>query len=61
MVTDKDTELLKQEFMELVIKRSGCTKKDIIEGAMKRFFNNNMYLLTPEELQKYRSVIASRL
>lgn len=50
-------EQLAKESMELVIKRSGVPKKEIIEEAMKRFFNDNIDLLTPAERKKYKSVI----
>ncbi len=48
---------LQKESMDLVIKRSGVSKKTIIEGALKRFFVDNIDLLTPDELKKYRAVI----
>lgn len=56
-VEKKEKEKLQKESMDLVIKRSGVSKKTIIESAMKKFFVDNMDLLTPAELKKYKSVI----
>lgn len=57
MTTAEERKRLSKESMELVLKRSGVSKKTIIEDAMKRFFVVNMDLLTPEERKKYKSVI----
>ncbi len=57
MTTPEERKKLSKESMDLVIKRSGVSKKEIVEEAMKRFFNDNIDLLTPEELEKYKSVI----
>lgn len=57
MTTTEERKRLSKESMELVIKRSGVSKKTIIEDAMKRFFVANIDLLTPEERKKYKSVI----
>lgn len=57
MTTPEERKRLSKESMELVLKRSGVSKKTIIEDAMKRFFVANMDLLTPEERKKYKSVI----
>ncbi len=46
-----------KEAIELIIKRSGVSKKTIIESAYKRFANNNIDLLTPAEMKKYKGVI----
>ena len=45
------------EVIDLVIKRSGVSKKTIYNDALKRFFRGNMDWLTPAELQKYKDVI----
>ncbi len=57
MTTPEERKRLAKESMDLVIKRSGVSKKTIIETAMKRFFVANIDLLTPEERKKYKSVI----
>lgn len=56
-VEKKEKEKLQKESMDLVIRRSGVSKKTIIESAMKKFFVDNIDLLTPTELKKYKSVI----
>ncbi len=48
---------LGKEALELIIKRSGVTKKFIIETAMKKFFADNIDLLTASERKKYKNVI----
>ena len=57
MTTPEERKKLSKESMDLVIKRSGVSKKEIVEEAMKRFFNDNIDLLTPAERKKYKSVI----
>ena len=57
MTTAEERKRLSKESMELVLKRSGVSKKTIIEDAMKRFFVVNMDLLTPEERKTDKSVI----
>lgn len=62
MARRKDPEQLRREqlgkeSMDLVIKRSGVPKKKIVENALHVFFVRNIDLLTPEERQKYKSVI----
>ena len=48
---------LSKEVINLVFKRSGVDKKTIIDAAMKKFFADNMDLLTDAEMKKYQSVI----
>ncbi len=51
-------EQLAKESMDLVLKRGGVTKKDLLDDAMHKFFNRYYReLLTPEEQKKYSSVI----
>ena len=57
MTTPEERKKLSKDSMDLVIKRSGVSKKEIVEEAMKRFFNDNIDLLTPAERKKYKSVI----
>lgn len=64
MAKTKDPEQLRREqlakeSMDLVLKRGGVTKKELLEDAMHKFFNHYYReLLTPEELEKYKSVIS---
>ncbi len=48
---------LQKESLELIIKRSGVSKKSIIDGAFRKFFNSNLDLLTVEERKKYKAII----
>ena len=63
MATVKSAEQLKREqlakeSMDLVLKRGGVTKKDLLDDAMHQFFAANYReLLTPAEIRKYKSVI----
>ena len=51
-------EQLMKESMDLVLKRAGVSKKILLENAMHRFCNRHyLEYLTPEELEKYSSVI----
>ncbi len=53
----QELKAMQQEAMEIVIKRSGVSKKSIVDGAMKLFFVDNMDLLTPAEMKKYKPII----
>ena len=50
-------ELMGREVIEIIIKRSGVTRQDIVETAMHNFCRNNIDLLTAAERRKYASVI----
>lgn len=52
-----DRQRLSKEVIDLVFKRSGVDKETIIEAAMKKFFADNVDLLTAPERKKYQSVI----
>ncbi len=56
-MTLEERKKLRQESIDLVIKRSGVSKKTIIENAMVKFFNDNMDLLTAAEIRKYKNVV----
>lgn len=48
---------LSDEAIRLVIKRSGVSRAKLHEAAEKRFFVDNIDLLTPAERKKFSSVI----
>ncbi len=50
-------ELMGKEVIDLIIKRSGVTRQDIVQTAMHNFCRNNIDLLTTDERRKYASVI----
>ena len=56
-MTTADRKKLSQEVIDLVFKRSGVAKKTVVDAAMKKFFADNMDLLTATEMKKYQSVI----
>lgn len=53
----KRREQLTKECMDLVLKRSGVTKRDIYKIAMHSFFVGNLDLLTSTERKKYASIL----
>jgi len=52
-----DRQSLSKEVIDLVFKKSGVKKDTIIDAAMKKFFADNIDLLTVSERKKYQSVI----
>ena len=50
-------ELMGKEVINLIIKRSGVTRQDIVQTAMHNFCRNIIDLLTTDERRKYASVI----
>jgi hypothetical protein len=52
--TIKEKMRLAKEATELVIKRSGVSRRKICELAIKKFFIDNIDLLTPQEIIKYK-------
>lgn len=57
---NKEIAKLHKEATEIIIKRSGQAKKNIVEAALKRFVTNNIELLTPAEKKKYKSVLPQK-
>ena len=54
---EKQQKKLSQEVIDIVIKRSGVSKNTIHEAAEKKFFVDNIDLLTATERRRYASVI----
>jgi hypothetical protein len=54
--TDNRQQMAK-ELTDIMLKRAGITKKDLLEVAIKRWVNKNMDLLTPSEKEKYKSIL----
>lgn len=48
---------LHNEAVNLIIKRSGMTKKEIQDIAIREFCYDNLHLLTEAEKQKYKGWI----
>lgn len=57
MPKTEDRKKLCKEVIELVFKKSGVDKTTIVDAAMRKFFADNIDLLTPAEKKKYKSVI----
>ena len=53
----KHHEKMGKEVMNLIVTRSGVTRRDIMNTAMHNFCRNNLDLLTAAERRKYASVI----
>lgn len=47
---------LYKEVTELILKRSGLTKKDIADTAIRHFVVSNVNLLNPTEIKKYQII-----
>lgn len=47
---------LYKEVTELILKRSGLTKKDIADTAIRHFAVSNVNLLNPTEIKKYQII-----
>ena len=48
---------LQKELVDLMLKRANVSKKVLYDGAISRFVNNNIDLLTPDELKKYQGIL----
>jgi len=53
----KPSKELYDELIETLLKKAGMKKEIIYRTALKRWANNNMDLLSPEELKRYTSII----
>ena len=53
----KPSKELYDELIETLLKKAGMKKEIIYRTALKRWANNNMDLLSPEELKRYASII----
>ncbi len=51
----KEQKRLVIEMRETMLKRAGLTKKDVLEEGLRAFVANNLDLLTPAEIEKYRN------
>ncbi len=50
-------ERLGEELLELIIRKSGVSKRDIYDAALHNFCRNNLDLLTMAERKKFASVL----
>ena len=52
-----DRQQMAAELTDIMLKRAGITKKDLLDVAIKRWVNKNMDLLTAAEMKKYKSIL----
>lgn len=45
---------LQEELINIILERSGVTKKSIYDTAMRKFITHNLDLLTAEEMKRYK-------
>jgi len=55
--TKKPSKELYNELIDTLLKKAGMKKETIYRTAIKRWANNNIDLLSPEELKRYTSII----
>ena len=56
-MTTAERKVLQKEMIDLMLKRANITKSDIYETAMKLWVRRNLDLLTPTEIQHYKSKV----
>jgi len=55
---DKKTVVsLQRELVDLMLERANVSKRVLYDGAISRFVNNNLDLLTLDELKKYHGIL----
>ena len=53
----KTVKSLQKELVDLMLRKANISKKTLYESAISRFVNNNMDLLSPDELKKYHGIL----
>ena len=53
----KTVKSLQKELVDLMLKKANVSKKTLYESAVSRFVNNNIDLLSPDELKKYHGIL----
>jgi hypothetical protein len=48
---------LQKELVGLLLKKANVRKKTLYDSAISRFVNNNIDLLSPDELKKYQQIL----
>lgn len=49
----KEMKKQNKELLELLLKKTGVKKKDLVEMVLRDFVKENLYLLSPEERQRF--------
>ena len=52
----KERQILKKEMLQTMLKRTNTKEKDIYEVALKIWINDNIDVLTKDEIRKYRDI-----
>jgi len=53
----KKVETLQNELINLLLKKAKVSKKTLYNSAIRSFVNDNIDLLSPVELKKYKSIL----
>ena len=48
---------LQRELVDLMLKKARVSKKTLYDAAIRGFVNDNIDLLSPAELKKYRQIL----
>ena len=48
---------LHKELVDLMLKKANVSKQTLYDSAISRFVNNNIDLLSPDELKKYHGIL----
>lgn len=49
----KEMKKQNKELLELLLKKTGVKKKDLVDMVLRDFVKENLYLLSPEERQQF--------
>ena len=52
----KERQICKKEMLQIMLKRTNTKEKDIYEAALKYWINDNLDVLTKEEIKKYKKI-----
>ena len=53
----KKVKSLQNELVDLLLKKANVSKKSLYETAISGFVNDNIDLLSPDELKKYKPIL----
>jgi len=53
----KKVKSMQNELVDLLLKKANVSKKSLYESAISGFVNDNIDLLSPDELKKYQPIL----
>ena len=53
----KKVKSLQNELVDLLLRKANVSKKSLYESAISGFVNDNIDLLSPDELKKYQPIL----